>query len=134
MHTIVPNEQAVIRFKQRINYPAIVQHIGDDKKVLMEWPKILKKIKISSASVWESYNLSSNILRKNHATISGYFENGKKGITIDMHVFTNVSNQFVIEEAMLLTGYSSMQDVNYKYFEDGPGEFYIYRGHRQKNM
>jgi len=78
MHIIVPNEKAVIRFKQRINYPAIAQHIEDNEKVLMDWPRVLEKIKISSTSVWESYNLSSSVRSKNHAKISDFFENRKK--------------------------------------------------------
>jgi len=78
MNSWVPNEEAVIRFKQRINYPKIVQHITDEKKVLMDWPRVLKKINISNTSSWVSYNLNSNIQNKNHATISGFFENRKK--------------------------------------------------------
>ncbi|VAW72851.1 hypothetical protein MNBD_GAMMA10-2463, partial [hydrothermal vent metagenome] len=126
MNTWVPNEQAVIRFKQRINYPAIVQHIEDNEKVLMDWPLVLKKIKISSTSVWESYNLNSNIQNKNHTTISDFFENKKKNVSIEVSVFTGLSNQAVIEKAVLLNGYSSMSDINMEYSKNGPGDFYIY--------
>jgi len=112
MHARVPNEEAVIRFKQRINYPAIVQHIEDSEKVLMDWPRVLEKIKISS------------VTSKNHSKISDFFEN--------MHVFTNVSNRFVIEEAVLLNGYNSMSDINMEYLRDGPGDFYLYSENWQK--
>ncbi|VAW72849.1 hypothetical protein MNBD_GAMMA10-2462 [hydrothermal vent metagenome] len=126
MHTRVPNLEAVDRFKQRINYPKIVQHITDEKKVLMDWLRVLKKMKISSTSVWESYDLNSSVTSKNHAMISDFFENRKKNIMIYVHVFTNVSNRFVIEEAVLLTGYSSMVDIKKEYSKNGPGDFYLY--------
>jgi len=132
MHARVPNEEAVIRFKQRINYPAIVQHIEDSEKVLMDWPRVLEKIKISSTSIWESYDLSSSVTSKNHSKISDFFENRKKNIMIKVHVFTNVSNRFVIEEAVLLNGYNSMSDINMEYLRDGPGDFYLYSENWQK--
>jgi len=129
MNAWVPNEQAVIRFKQRINYSAIVQHIEDNGKVLMDWPRVLKKINISSASAWESYNLSSSIHNKNQAATSGFFENGKKKVRIEVRVFTGLSNQAVIEKAVLLTGYTSMLDTIMKYSKNGPGDFYLYSEH-----
>ncbi len=126
MSITFPDEEMINRFKQRINYPTIVQHITDEKRVLMDWPEALKKINVSDTSAWVSYNLDGGILRKNHATISDFFENGKKKITIEVHVFTNVPNQYVIEEAVLLTGYTSMLDVQDEYLKDGPGDFYLF--------
>jgi len=51
---------------------------------------------------------------------------------VNVHVFTNVSNRFVIEEAVLLNGYTSMSDINMEYLKDGPGDFYLYSEHWSK--
>ncbi|MFK5950131.1 MAG: hypothetical protein QM500_15310 [Methylococcales bacterium] len=129
MNITFPDIEQLDRFKQRINYPAIVQHIIDEKRVLMDWPKALNKIDVTSTSAWKSYNLSSSILSKNHAKFSDFFENGKQNITIKIHVFTGLTNKEVIEEAILLTGYTSMYDINMEYLENGPGDFYLYLDH-----
>ncbi|VAW64573.1 hypothetical protein MNBD_GAMMA10-1751, partial [hydrothermal vent metagenome] len=47
-------------------------------------------------------------------------------------VFTGLSNQAVIEKAVLLNGYSSMSDINMEYSKNGPGDFYIYSEHWQE--
>jgi len=129
MNNIFPDGGLLNRFKKRINYPAIVQHIKDNERVVMEWPRVLKKINISNASAWVSYNLNSNIQGKNYAEISDFFENRKKRIRIEIHVFTDFSNQAVIEEAVFLTSYTSMSDIKYEYSKNGPGDFYLYNAH-----
>ncbi|VAW64742.1 hypothetical protein MNBD_GAMMA10-507 [hydrothermal vent metagenome] len=132
MNTWVPNLEGVNRFKQRINYPKIIQHITDEKKVQMKWSQVLKKIDISSASAWVSYKESGSVLSGNHAKFSDFFENGKKNINIQLHVFTGLPNKAVIEKAVLLTGYASAPDIKKEYSKNGPGDFYLYSRHSEE--
>lgn len=129
VNNVMPDTEMLGRFEQRINYPAIVQHISDEEKVVMDWPQALKEITVSKESVWKSYNNSGGILNINHATISDFFESGDKSIRIKIHVLTDVSNKAVVQEAMLLTTYTSMMDIEMEYLKDGPGDFYLYDKH-----
>ncbi|MDX2505194.1 MAG: hypothetical protein QNL62_12070 [Gammaproteobacteria bacterium] len=129
MNNVFPDTEMLGRFERRINYPAIIQHITDENKVVMDWSQAFKKIMVSKESVWEGYNNSTSFLNTNHATISDYFESGKKNITIEIHVLTDISNKVVVEQAMLLTTYTSMMDIEMEYLEDGPGDFYLYDKH-----
>lgn len=125
----MPDAEMLGRFERRINYPSIIQHISDEEKVIMDWHQALKEIAVSKDSVWKSYDNSGGILKESHATISDFFENDDKSMKIKIHVFTDVSNKDVIGEAMLLTTYTSMMDIEIEYLKDGPGDFYIYNKH-----
>ncbi len=129
VNNVFPDTEMLSRFERRINYPAIVKHISDEEKVVMDWPQALKEITVSKESILKSYDNSSGILSMNHATISDFFESGDKNIDIQVHVLTDVSNKAVIQEAMLLTTYTSMMDIEKEYLKDGPGDFYLYDRH-----
>ena len=129
VNNVFPDTEMLGRFERRINYPAAIQHITNVNKVVMDWPQALKKITVSKESVWESYDNSIANLNVNHALIDGFIESGEQSIRIKIHVLTDVSNKAVVEEAMLLTTYTSMMDIEMEYLKDGPGDFYLYSEH-----
>lgn len=117
------------RFKQRINYSEAVRNITDEQKVVVDWPKVLRELKLPDGTVWSSYDNSSGIENQGHGSISDFFESDKKNIHIDIHVLTGVTNKQVVEKLMVLSSFTSMMDINYEYSQQGPGDFYLYGAH-----
>ena len=117
------------RFKQRINYSEAVQNITNKQKVVIDWPAVLKEMKLPDGTVWSSYDNSLGIENQGHGSISGYFDSDKRNLHIDIHVLTGVTNKQVIEKLMILSSFTSMMDINYDYSQQGPGDFYIYGAH-----
>ena len=123
------NPGALERFKQRINYPAIVQPITDDAKVIMDWPQLFKAIQLPDGAIWKSYVNSSGIRGAKQGAISGRLEHGEKTVRIIVDVYTHTSNPQVIEQAMLQSSLTSMPDIALDYDQHGPGDFYLYYPH-----
>ena len=121
------NPGALERFKQRINYPAIVQPITDDAKVIIDWPQLFKAIQLPDGAIWKSYVNSSGIQNAKQGSISDFFEHDEKTIHITVDVYTHTSNSQVIEQAMLQSSFTSMPDIALDYDQHGPGDFYLYR-------
>lgn len=130
MNNLMPEVGMLDRFKQNINYPEIISDVSNDQKIVADWPEIFKGIKLSDKSVWQSYDHSLGILKKNHATISDFMESGDKNVNVKIHVLSDTSNKDVIEEALLMTSYTSMMDINMEYMNDGPGDFYLHYKHQ----
>lgn len=122
------------RFKQRINYSEAIQNIADEQKVVVDWPEVLKEMKLSDGTVWLSYDNSSGIESQGHGSISDFFESDKKNAHIDIHVITGATNKQVIEKLMILSSFTSMMDINYDYSQQGPGDFYLYGAHYDSEL
>ena len=124
---LTPNPGALERFKQRINYPAIVQPITDDAKVVIDWPQLFQAMPFPDGTIWKSYVNSSGIQNARQGGISGYVEHGEETLRITVDVYTHTSNSQVIEQAMLQSSFTSMLDIALDYDQHGPGDFYLYR-------
>ena len=131
---LTPNPGALERFKQRINYPAIVQPITDDAKVIMDWPQLFKAIQLPDGVTWKSYVNSSGIQNARQGSISDFFEHGEETIHITVDVYTHTSNPQVIEQAMLQSSFTSMPDIVAEYDQHGPGDFYLNYPHITDNL
>ena len=131
---LTPNPGALERFKQRINYPAIVQSITDDAKVVMDWPQLFKAIQLPDGVTWKSYVNSSGIQDARQGAISGRLEHGEKTVRIIVDVYTHTSNPQVIEQAMLKSSFTSMFDIVAEYDQHGPGDFYLNYPHITDNL
>ncbi len=139
MSSMVLNTEALERFKNKIDYSAVKNTLPLDKKLVhIDWKNVLNCIDVDaneswmvvdrSISLFEQYHVESNTIYENENENENENDNGD--IDIDVHVFSDLSNVEVLEEAMVILSRTSMMDINMEYDKNGPGNVYFFNDSR----
>ena len=126
MASFIANTEALNRFKQKINYTSIVSNLPNDRLgVYLDWESTLLAL-MADGSPWAPEDLSITIGFPSHGETSLSYENDDLRIDLNVHLFSDLSNTEVLDEALAIMSRTSMMDINMEYGESGPCDVYFY--------
>jgi hypothetical protein len=114
------------RFKNKINYPAITSKLPQDGLgVYLDWDNLLTSININGESSVAEYT-STTITHPFHAETNVRYEKDGAYINLEVHFYTGLTNKEVLDAALEMLSFTSMEDINMEYDKNGPCDVYFY--------
>ena len=102
------------QYKSEINYTRLVADLSSTKDIHSCWRSKIGKQKINGET-WSIYSEASpNILGKSHASLDLSYKSHEKFIHVEIHVFSGVGQDFMIDNAIEKMPGNSMEPIDYK--------------------
>lgn len=128
MSSISLNPVALDIFKKEIDYPSIVSSLPkSNQRVMADWLILLKNIEKIEKQLWVLEDHSVSFVYPSHGEMNVVFEHKEAEVEIDVHVFSDLNNIEVLDEALVILSRTSMVSINMSYDKNGSCDVCFYR-------
>ncbi len=104
----------VKQYKSEINYTKLVADLNPIKETYSCWQGKIAKQKINGET-WSIFNEASpSIMGKNHASLDLSYKLHEKFIHVEIHIFSGVAQDIVIDKAIEKMPGNSMEPIDHK--------------------